>query len=539
MAVRASSLKHLAGILQSWDTRLRLQRSIFWLPAGLTAGVTAGLLIAVASRFWPLLPRSSVLVLGALLAAVGLAALPLSVWLWPRRLAHKARYFDRLFDLKERFSTAVAIAEGVLPIESDEIAALQYRDTLKAAETVRAAERLPLRTDWRLWAGAAVAIAALALAVFLPNPQEAVLQQQAEVRQAIAEQLQELERLRQQVIEDATLTPEEQAAVVETLDEAIQTLEQSDVTQEEALAALNAAQQRLQDLSSQFAEQRQQALQQASGLLEGTAAQQAAQALAQGDSLGAAEALQNLDPSALTTEQQQQLAEALQAAAEALSETNPEVAQAMQEAAEALQSGDAQAAAEALDRAGEAMAEAANGSVAQVDSLAEQVGKSGASVAGSGRGQAVQPGQAGMGQAQAAGQGASQQNQPGQTGGGAGRGEGDGEADTGGTAGGQMPTDNAPGDGGETPYDSVYAPQRIGGEGGEQVDITGNPGAGLPTGAEGNFVDNPSGQANVPYNQVWADYARAVNQALDSGYVPLGLRDLIRTYFSQLDPGAN
>jgi hypothetical protein len=534
MAVRSSHLRHLAGVLQSWDTRLRLQQSVFWLPVGLTAGVVAALLIAVAARIWPLWPRSSVIVLGALLGAVGLVVLPLSIWLWPRRLARKARYFDRLFDLKERFSTAVAVAEGALPVESDEIAALQYRDTLKAAEGVRPAERLPLRIDWRLWAGAAAAVVVLAVVIFLPNPQEAVLQQQAEVRQAITEQLQELERLRQQAIEETTLTPEERAAVVETLDEAIRTLEQSDVTQEEALAALNSAQRQLQDLSSQFAEQRQQALQQASGLLEGTAAQQAAEALARGDLLGAAEALQNLDLSALTPEQQQQLAEALEAAAEALSETNPEAAQAMQEAAEALRAGDAQAASEALDRAGQAMAETGNGSVAQVDSLAEQVSRSGSALAGSGQGQSAQPGQAGMGQASAAGQ----QDQAGQ-GGGAGRGEGSGEAASGGAAGGQMPTDNSPGDGGETPYDSVYAPQRIGGEGGEQVNIPGSPGAGQPTGTEGNFVDNPTGQASVPYSQVWADYARAVNEALDSGYVPLGLRDLIRTYFSQLDPGAN
>jgi hypothetical protein len=28
-----------------------------------------------------------------------------------------------------------------------------------------------------------------------------------------------------------------------------------------------------------------------------------------------------------------------------------------------------------------------------------------------------------------------------------------------------------------------------------------------------------------------------VNRALDNGYIPLGLRDLIRDYFGSLDPG--
>lgn len=99
-----------------------------------------------------------------------------------------------------------------------------------------------------------------------------------------------------------------------------------------------------------------------------------------------------------------------------------------------------------------------------------------------------------------------------------------------------MPTDNAPGDGGEAPYDPVYAPQRIGGEGGDQVDIPGDPGPGQPTGNTGEFADNPAGESTVPYNEVWADYAEAINQALEGGYIPLSLRDLIHQYFSGLAP---
>ena len=40
----------------------------------------------------------------------------------------------------------------------------------------------------------------------------------------------------------------------------------------------------------------------------------------------------------------------------------------------------------------------------------------------------------------------------------------------------------------------------------------------------------------MPYNQVYSDYEGAVNEALESGYVPLGLRDVIRQYFSRLEP---
>jgi hypothetical protein len=159
-------------------------------------------------------------------------------------------------------------------------------------------------------------------------------------------------------------------------------------------------------------------------------------------------------------------------------------------------------------------------------------------VAGAGKNPGSQPGQGGMGQAQAnggAGQGANPEQSQGPAGGGAGRGEGNGEAN-GGLSNGQMPTDNGPGDGGEKTWEDIFSPQRIGGEGGDKVDVPGQPDAGVPTGVEGNFANNPNGQANVPYNQVWSNYADSVNQALDSGYIPLGMRDLIKNYFSNLDP---
>ena len=76
----------------------------------------------------------------------------------------------------------------------------------------------------------------------------------------------------------------------------------------------------------------------------------------------------------------------------------------------------------------------------------------------------------------------------------------------------------------------------IGGEGGERVDLPTDPETGMPV-QEGEFTDNPTGEASVPYSQVWADYEGSVNEALESGYVPLGMRSLIQYYFSRLDPG--
>ncbi|MFN8562228.1 MAG: hypothetical protein U0703_11540 [Anaerolineae bacterium] len=53
---------------------------------------------------------------------------------------------------------------------------------------------------------------------------------------------------------------------------------------------------------------------------------------------------------------------------------------------------------------------------------------------------------------------------------------------------------------------------------------------------EGDFSENPAGQVTVPYDQVFSSYADDASRALDSDYVPLGLRDVIHDYFTSLEP---
>jgi hypothetical protein len=99
-----------------------------------------------------------------------------------------------------------------------------------------------------------------------------------------------------------------------------------------------------------------------------------------------------------------------------------------------------------------------------------------------------------------------------------------------------MPTDNDPQRDPERDYEPIFAPDHLGGEGGP---VVGLPGQGDPSRdpvSEGDFVDNPAGEAQVPYSQVYADYANAANEALEGEYVPLGKRGLVRDYFSSLDP---
>jgi hypothetical protein len=46
-------------------------------------------------------------------------------------------------------------------------------------------------------------------------------------------------------------------------------------------------------------------------------------------------------------------------------------------------------------------------------------------------------------------------------------------------------------------------------------------------------MNNPS---VVPYEQIFPEYQRTATEALERGSVPIYLQDLVREYFSRLEP---
>lgn len=326
---------------------------------------------------------------------------------------------------------------------------------------------------------------------------------------------------------------------------------------------------------------------------------EAAQAAAQGDPIPTIAQLQQSMENMSQTEQMDAAA-ALEQAAQALEQTNPEAAQALREAAEALRQGDLQAAQEALQRAQESMQEGQQESQQQADSAqnlnqsAQQLQRAQQQIGqqqgqpqnssdglqqlqqlnqpsnqqqppgqqpsqsetqgqqqGESGGEGQQPGESGEqpgsqeggmpSSMQQQGQPSSTEGQPSSepsTGGGAGDGQGDAGSDQA-QSGSQLTAqqDNDPDGGGEGQMPLVYAPQRIGGESDQQIFLEPDA-SGVPA-TEGEFSENPAGQSLVPYNQVFSDYRSAANRALESDYIPLGLRDVVRDYFTSLEPGQN
>ncbi len=73
---------------------------------------------------------------------------------------------------------------------------------------------------------------------------------------------------------------------------------------------------------------------------------------------------------------------------------------------------------------------------------------------------------------------------------------------------------------------------------GEELNIPGqDTGQGETQVREGqNPLPGAAGPARVPYQEVFYDYLDTASQAIESSYIPSGLKDYVREYFSQLEP---
>jgi hypothetical protein len=385
-----SKLKALNSQLNRWGLRLRLVESLIWAPWGAVAGLGAGLLLAIGARITPLLTARTLIVLTCMLTLVGVAVGLAVAWLRPRPYTRLARTFDRRFGLAERLTTAVEIGTGQL-LTTPAMAAAQLADTLAAAGRADARVMLPLRASRRALFVFGVLTAALALSLWLPNPQQDVLLRQAAARAAIEEQVEELETAREVIAQAEGLTEAEREMLLQALEEAMAALEEGRATPVEAVAALSEAEQTLAKLQDPAAATVQAGLDRAAeGMADSELTRDVAEALAQGSYLAAAEALAayaGTEGEPLTREEELELARELAEAAETLAESDPDLAEQLAEAAEAIERGDMVQARTEIQEAAQQMAasgqrvqrqETVEGTLAELQEGREQIAQASA-----------------------------------------------------------------------------------------------------------------------------------------------------------------
>ncbi len=515
--------------LTDWIRWRRIRRGLTWGLRGLTLGLFLALLWGALGlgQGWFVAMEFAAFV--TLLALAMSLVTGLGAAFWPLPHLESARDFDRAFHLRERISTALELRHSpdLVPAE---LRQRQLEDALAAAQTVRPRRDLPLRIRPLEMLLPLVLI----LVIFIGYAQNEryfqATQQARDVEKAIEQQVESIEELLQKVENNPSLTEEQKKALSAPLQQALNDLEQNP-SLESSVSTLVSAGEKLQALNDPQAAQTVQSLQQAGSELanqDGSPLQSVGEQLANGNPIAAASELANTDLSQLSPEQAAQTAGQLQQMAQAVAASNPQLAGQLNQAAEALHNGDTAAAQQALSQAAQSMAQ--TGQQQAVNQAASQA----AGQMQQGAGQVIAAG--GGNQAAQAGAGSSQ-NPQGGSGAGSGTGTGDNPNAQSGEAGSSpIPQNNQPGDGGETSYEQIYAPNLLGGEGGPQVGLDSGSGEEGEIIGQGPTTPGDEGQNLVPYTDVFGQYEEVNRRAIESGQIPFEFTQIIRNYFDSLKP---
>ena len=573
-------------IVDSWERRHEWRLLSKTVPRSLMAALLLALFIGGLGYYRFGLGAQSLAWIALGLCALGGVLNLLYTLLFPRPLPVRAKYFDLQFGLRERVSTAFELMSGRIQTHP-EIEARQIEDALAHARAINPKAQIGL--DFRpreLLVLLALALA-MALMIMLPALLGEDFLRDADLP-AVAEAEEALREIIEDIATDTSLEDIDRQDLLEALEVALERLQEEEISEEEAFAAMSQLQSQLEDMEKRLEETvelDQSALEAALDAMEDFIPPSASDSdepgaeadLPMEDELEAlSQGLEQMGQEAaqMSAEAMRQAAEALNQAAAEMAAMNEELAEQMGAMAEAMQAGDLAEMQEQLEAAQESLAqeqeqqrrnqnaqallqEQSEEAEAAADSIARQPSQESQQ---QGQGETSEAGQQGGSQpsdqqASEARPGANQANQQAQRnrpGAGeqqdgnrdsrsAGRGAGDGEPSNQslpGSAGEDQgaETNNKPSGDRQIEYEALYSPAGIDGGGNNEMRLRTD--ANDTALAEGDFDDNPIGESRVSYDTVFSDYQDAANRALESDYVPLGLRDVVREYFTSLEPSA-
>ncbi|MCC7163350.1 MAG: hypothetical protein IT331_12720 [Anaerolineae bacterium] len=529
--------------------RLRTGAHIFVQTAWLALGAVA--LFLLLSRIVPI--ENYLWIAAAIVGVWFISWLGYSA-LHRRTTFQVAQRADAELGLRDRLATALALSRPGATISASSDPALvgrQGQDALAHLQRIEPREAFPIRLDRRLVGAALIALVAIGVLLFLPNPMDAVIAGRREIIKTAQIQAQALEQLAKAVEENRELDPADQAQLLKKLRELAERLKTNPGDAEQALADIAKLRETLNnslDLSKQT---------QAAAL--DTLASQIAQVANASQTPQNADELAKLleqlaaSPESLSEKQRAGMAQALAQTTAQVAPSSPELANALTELAQnlaanasssELQIAVAQASA-ALQDAGEqqalqrALAQTANQADASLRAIARAANSSQVSDNQSqGQGQA-------QGQSQGQGQGQEQGTGQGQGGQGQGQGAGQGQGKVGGGViggGGGGGSGSVGGPNGQNkPFgaddvSTVYTPFQTGQ--GQQENVTGqDSGGGQTTTQQGKSpLPGSLNPAVVPYAQVFQQYSQIAGQAMENSYIPAGMKDYVKEYFSALEP---
>jgi hypothetical protein len=506
----------LISALRPWRRRLTRSQTQRWLIQGGITGMVFATLVLLLSRLFPwahALAWAEGLILLSLAVASGLALR------FRPSLARTALLVDHHLGLHDRMGTAWELRE-----ESSTLAGLQRRDALKHLKDFSPASAISLRPTRAILLTIAGLVVAIALCIALPNPMNSVLQQQNALQARIAKQVAAIEKLRHELDQSPELTKSQQ----QQLDQLLQNLEtklQQAKSETEAQQAVAQTQSQIEQMRNPQIAQSTQAHNAAGNALQNSSnssLKAIGQALTQNDAQSLAAALQKLadQVSKMTPQQRSNLAQQLEQAANQSSQ-NPQLSSALHNLAKALADGNASEQADAekalqAAAAQDAQNQAKDQGLSQTSQDLQQIADNLAASTDGTQSQQTQSQTQSQGQpTDQQAQGASTQGKPGQ------QGQGQQGQQSQGNGSGSNGSNGAGNNQGKN--EQVYVPGQIG------------------TGTSQQSSDNSSGTvqagSNVPYSQVIAQYDQMAHDAIDNSDISPDLKDLVHQYFDSLEQG--
>ena len=528
---------------------VKLQAIATWTVRLIALGLLLDAAWLAGSRFFPYtVPTPALPAVPLALAALG----ALIITFWRPSMPHLARLTDRRLGFKQRLTTAVelqtAAETGQKPLPP--LAGFQLGDALNYLRRVEPLDAFPIRLRLREVNAALAAALVVVLLVSLPNSMQQTVRQREQVQQTVFQEAERLNKLADQVAEANAENPSDELRGIEqALRDGASALQQRSASGVESLAALAALEQRLQALRGQSGEDVQDALAALAGsMAQDPTTRQAGTSLAKGDYQQAAEELRRVGEQldSMSQAERQRLARSMRQAGQRAARSNPSIGQSMQQAANAMEQGSGGEAQSALDQAASQLEQSAGQlrasgererALSQAQQSRGQISRSSQQAQGQqGRGQQARgqqgqgqegQGQQGQGEGEDGGQGQGQ-GQPGQSGQGQnGNGQGQGQGD--------QPGGSGAGSGSNPRSDSIYDPgfadsrqERIdSGQSFEPTEALQNP----------QLEDAQQNDARVNYSEVYTRYQEQAIQNTQNSYIPIGMKDLVKDYFSSIQPG--
>jgi hypothetical protein len=504
---------------------LKLQAVVTWSLRMLVVGLLADCLWLAGARFLPYPARPATLLVVPAVAAI-LGALAAGLWRTPA--VQIARRADRELRLKERLITALELQRTRM---GGPLVGLQLRDAVDQLRRVEALEAFPVRLPGREL-NLLLALGLVAVALLLaPNPMEQVVRQREQVAVTVRQEAERINKLADELSEMED--PEDFVDIQDVLRSASSTLRERQLGPDEANAALQRLEQQLlaqQDPSTGDLDDTLNSL--AGSLASEPTTRDLGTSLARGDIRQAAREMRRLGDEAesMSPQDRSKLARALRQAGNRSSRANQELSQALLSGSDALENGQSGEAQEALGNAADQLDASSSRlrAASQRERALAQLQQSRSSINRSQ--QAAQSragtGQRGQGQ-QGAGAGAEGMDDFGSA-------SDSGEGDPG---SGDRPGGSSAGVGQGSHDEMIYDPMMTVG----RPDFVPPPGGFDPNDAfENPDLNSPYGsEAQVPYRQAYAQYQERATQTLQNSYIPAGLKDIVKDYFSSLAPSNN